>query len=537
MAETQPTASDPVSQARARADKVRTARSPWDAIYNEAYSYAIPFRRPQAQGDSKRLADRLFDMTAPSAALHLGGTLQRNIFPMAQGPFTLETGPLLKLQINDRQRLELDRRLERVAKFMHPFFHAGDFDTATLEMCTDLGIGTGAIIPLKGDFERPLIFVCIPTDEISARTDIHGRDSYITWQRKVTYEAVIEGFPQGRFSKEFRETARAHPYSEKTLYQDFWRHGDGTWRFAAYMEGNDQFIAEGRFRTQPIAVTRYHRLSGEDYGRGPILMALPAIKTLNKAQELTLKAAAIQMLGIWGYRAGGTFNPDTVRLGPGEFWPMQSTGGILGPDVSRIDTGGANLSVAQLITEGLQAQIRAALLDDRLPERPGTPEAATTVAARLRQAAQSHIGAFGRLWRETMPVLVPRSAEILSEFGYLDSLFSLNELLVSIGVRSPMASALKAEKMINLANYFEAIVGLFGEEMAPAYVNRETVAEDFAEALMIDKRHIPTEDQKAEHMQQVQAQREAAFAAEALTKAAPQIAGNLTAIDGGRAAA
>jgi hypothetical protein len=47
-----------------------------------------------------------------------------------------------------------------------------------------------------------------------------------------------------------------------------------------------------------------------------VLFALPTIKTVNKAQELTLKAAAIQLLGIWGFRAGGTFNPDTVRLGP-----------------------------------------------------------------------------------------------------------------------------------------------------------------------------------------------------------------------------
>jgi hypothetical protein len=68
---------------------------------------------------------------------------------------------------------------------------------------------------------------------------------------------------------------------------------------------------------------RYHRVPGEPYGRGPILLALPTIKTLNKAVELTLKAAAIQMLGIWGYRPGGSFNPDTVRLGPGEIWPMQ----------------------------------------------------------------------------------------------------------------------------------------------------------------------------------------------------------------------
>ena len=56
------------------------------------------------------------------------------------------------------------------------------------------------------------------------------------------------------------------------------------------------------------------RLFGFATGEERAWFALPTVKTQNKAQELALKAFAIQMLGIWAYRSGGTLNPDT------DFW-------------------------------------------------------------------------------------------------------------------------------------------------------------------------------------------------------------------------
>ncbi|WP_196301745.1 hypothetical protein, partial [Streptococcus pneumoniae] len=79
------------------------------------------------------------------------------------------------------------------------------------------------------------------------------------------------------------------------------------------------------------------------------------------AVELTLKAAAIQMLGIWGYRPGGAFNPDTARLAPGAFWPMSSTGGVMGPEVARVDTAAGRVDVGQLISSELRLQVQAAM--------------------------------------------------------------------------------------------------------------------------------------------------------------------------------
>src|SRR5262249_10141999 len=163
--------------------------------------------------------------------------------------------------------------------------------------------------------------------------------------------------------------------------------------FAAYLKESEGAIVEETYKTQPMAVPRYHRVPGEPYGRGPIILAMPTIKTLNKALELTLKSAAIQMLGIWGYRPGGAFNPDTVRLGPGEFWPMQATGGVLGPDVTRLDTASGKVDVGQLVTQELRLQVQSMLGDDRLPEKGATPVSATEIMARMKRIQQNYMGA------------------------------------------------------------------------------------------------------------------------------------------------
>lgn len=236
------------------------------------------------------------------------------------------------------------------------------------------------------------------------------------------------------------------------------------------------------------------------------------------------------MLGIWGYRSGGTFNPDTVRMGPGEFWPMQATGGVLGPDVTRLDPASARFDVAKMLIGDLQDQIKQAMFDTRLPDYQGTPRAASEIAARLRQKADVHIGAYGRLVNEIMPVIVPRTAEILHGFGILSGVpITIDQLLVSIKVRSPMAAALNADRLASIANYLEMVGAIAGPDQVPLYADIEKVLERVAEGLQIDKELVPDEAKRKEIEAKMEKEKEAQlaqlFAAKA-AETAPQVIGN-----------
>lgn len=518
-----------------RSEKAWNQRSPWNAIYQEAYDYAVPMRRPgNTNGARVKTPDRLFDMTAPMSAMYFAGNLQRDLFPSGQPTFTLETGPIAAAAIGPQGVKVYDRELEKVAKTIHPFFLAGDWDTAVHEMCVDLAVGTGAIIPIKGTVRNPVTFACIPFDQLAISVDAFGRVRLVSWKQMIEHEQLLEAFPDADWPEGFKEAAKKKPSDEVELFQDFYADPAGAgWHFVAYVNKCVKPIKHERTRTQPVAVPRYYRIPGEAYGRGVILTALPSIKTLNKAQELALKSAAINMLGIWGYRAGGTFNPDTVRMGPGEFWPMQATGGVLGPDVQRLDPASARFDVAKMLIGDLQDQIKQAMFDTRLPDYQGTPRAASEIAARLRQKADVHIGAFGRLVNEIMPVIVPRVAEILSELGMLPGTpLQIDELLVSIKVRSPMAAALNADRLASIANYWEMVSAIAGPQNAGLYADVEKILERVADGLQIDKELVPDEERKkvlmAEMERQQQAQILQLFGAKA-AEHAPKVIGDLAA--------
>lgn len=522
---TDPAASE-ISRQRQRSKQAWNARSGWDGVYQEAYDYVLPNRRPGGLSASKRAADYIFDMTGPNSAMHFAGELQRQAFPI-NTPFTAETGPLIRANLTPAETKAWDRNLDAVSRFVYPFFTTGEFDNAIYETCTDLGIGTGAILPLKGpSIDEPLIFVNVPQDEIAISQDAWNRVNYVSWRRtNAGRESLIEAWPKGHFSKEFRELAQSKPYDEVTVYQDFFRLPAGRWRFVAYLEKDgDSFIVSETYRTQPIAVARFYRWPGEAYGRGPILFALPTIKTANKAQELTLKAAAIQMLGIWGFRAGGTFNPDTVRVGPAEFWPMQSTGGVLGPDVQRLDPASGNLNVSRLVMSNLQSQIREALLDTRMFDDGGTPPSASEVAFMAQQNAKVHVGAYGRLNRELVVPVVRRAMEILNEWRILPQLMSFNELMVSISINSPMAQALKADELQASINYYKLAAEMaMGPPQIDQFVSRVRLLERARRTLLVPPDIEPTDEEMAASAQAAETETLAAVAGEAAVKAAPQL--------------
>lgn len=519
-----------------------SARAPWTSIYQEAYDYAIPMRRPSGGVNGRpRQPDRLFDMTAPMSAMYFAGNLQRDLFPAGQPTFELETGPIAAAALSAAERTAFDRELSRTSALIHPFFLAGDWDTAIHEMCVDLAVGTGCILPVKGDASNPVMFACIPFDQLALSVDAYGRGNLVSWKQELQADQIVDAWPQGRFPDNFREKARTKPSEKYIVYQDWWSdmRPRGGWHFTVRIGEHKTIVDHERYRTQPVAVPRYYRVPGEAYGRGVILTALPSIKTVNKAQELALKSAAISMLGIWAVRAGSTFNPDTARFGPGEFWSMQATGGVLGPDVHRLDTPAGNFNVAQMLIGDLQTQIKNAMFDTRLPDYEGTPRSASEMAARMQQRANIHIGAFGRLVNEIMPVIVPRVSEILFEFGMLRELRQPDDLLIATRVRSPMQAALNADRIAAIANYHDFVLAFAGPEYKDLYLRQDDVLARVADGLQIDKSLIPDEAEKKQVLANIEAARQqqmAALFAQEAAKQAPGIVRDAVATDMRRAA-
>lgn len=507
-----------------RADRAWVARNQWQKLYDDCYEFGIPMRRPGGANRSKTQIDRLFDMTAVVSTFTFAGTLQQDLFPAGSPAFNLIPGSFVRSRLAAPDLDQMRRLLQGMADVVHPFFLTGEWDNAVFEMCLDLAVGTGGLYVAKGTPEQPVRFMSIPSDDLAVELGPFGDVAAVFWKQRLPRVTVRETFPEGNFPQDFADKLGTDPYGEIVLNQDFCFDSKiRRWRFYAWLEDSKAFVAENSFRTRPIATPRYYRVPGEAYGRGPLLLAMPSIKTANKAQELALKAAAIQMLGIWGYRAGGTFNPDTVRVGPGEFWPMMATGGVLGADVQRLDPASGRLDVARMVLGELQKQIRETLLDTPLPDPDLSPKSASEIVARLRQKKDAHLGAFGRLTQEIMPVVVPRAMEILYEFGYLDRTLNIDNLLIGIEVLSPMAQALKADRLTPIVNYFEMVGAMAGPDAVPVYLNLEKSLDLIADETQVPIAVRPTAEERQAAQKAIAEQRQAAMAMEAAATLGPAL--------------
>jgi hypothetical protein len=453
-----------------RSDKAWSVRTQWDGLYAEAYDYAVPNRRPaggrNGVGQAAARTDRLFDNTAIVSTFRFAGQLQNDLFPPGQPFFKLAPGPIAELAMSKEELVEGERELGKITKVVQACFLTGEWDQAAHEMCLDLAVGTGALLMPEGDGDRPVRFVNVPSDEVAIEPGPYGDLALVSWKTRMTRRQIRAAFPKGNFDVDFMRGDNANPDEELELRQEFIDEGKAGWRFVAYCDACKTAIVTTHYRTRPIAVPRYYRVPGEAYGRGPVLLALPTIKTLNKAMELTLKAAAIQMLGIWGYRPGGAFNPDTVRVAPGAMWPMGSTGGVMGPDVTRLDPAAGKIDVGNLITQELRTQVQAALHDVQLGPEAGTPKSATEIMARMKRISENYMGAFGRLVHEIVPVVVRRAIECCYNVGLIKHDVKIDELLVKTVVLSPIAAALKAAALSTIVEFMQLVATVKGEPHA-----------------------------------------------------------------------
>ena len=191
--------------------------------------------------------------------------------------------------------------------------------------------------------------------------------------------------------------------------------------FTAWIDvgGNleNNIVSRGTFETNPYIIFRWALASGELYGRGPVLRALPDIKTANKVVELVLKNATIAVSGIWQADDDGVINLSNINLTPGAIIPkaVGSTG------LTPLATG-ANFDVSQIILKDLRERIRHTMLADRIGTLSDKEMTATEILARNADMLRILGATYGRLLHEFIRPLCDRGLQILARRGTIDKI-------------------------------------------------------------------------------------------------------------------
>lgn len=394
-------------------------REPWLRRWSDARKYTMP--------ETDEDTANLFDATAADAVDNLAASL-----------YTLLTPPeSLWLTLVPESDLSPDANVATNA--LRANLNDSNFYTTIHQCYLDLvTLGTACLFMS----ENPIGAVSAFSFTAIPMSDIAILPNAIFHTTSMSLLDAVKKYPTWTMPKNLRDALVENPDMPIKLVQSL----VGT-EFTAWLDaGGDienNIVATGTFETNPYLIFRWSVSSGEIYGRGPVLRALPDIKTANKVVELVLKNATISVSGIWMADDDGVINLNNINLTPGAIIPKAVGSSGLTPLVS-----GANFDVSQIILKDLRERIRHALLADRLGLLSEKEMTATEIMARNSDMMRILGATYGRLLHEFIRPLCERGLQILGRRGVIEPITLNGD--AELKYIAPIAQMVAAESVLGV---------------------------------------------------------------------------------------
>ena len=499
-----------VREIKRRYKKAQAHKEQWRSIYEEAYEYALPMRNlydGYYEGDvpGQNKMKRVFDSTAIHSTARFANRIQSSLFPPQRSWCRLEPGN----EIPADRKVEAQQALDFYSERMFAIMNQSGFDLAMGEFLLDLAVGTAVMLIQPGDDVTPIRYTAIPSYHITFEEGPNGSVDTVYRRFKRPYRLLQLEFPDAEIPDSMVQKYQDDPTENVELLEATYTI-DGVIHYCVMTYEGDDRILHRQLKSFPWVISRYMKASNERYGRGPVLYALPDIKTLNKVVELTLKNASISIGGVFTAVDDGVLNPQTISIIPGAVIGVSSNGGPRGPSLAPLPrSGDANLS--QIVSNDLRINIKKTLLDESLAPENMSARSATEINAKLSELSQNLGSAFGRLISETMFPIVRRTLELMDEMGMIDLPLKVNGLEVTVVPISPLAMANNAEKLNEVLQFMQIAQQL--GPMGQTLIKMDAIGDYVADQLGIPAslRTTPQERQQIQQ-QMIQAAQAAAQA-------------------------
>lgn len=514
-----------VDKLKARRNAAKSEREGFQPLMDEAYQYTIPFRKStRRSGTNEKRVDQVFDHTAIDAAFRFAGKFQQDFWPPGQENFDIGPGPIV---LDPKEKEQMTAALKPVSQVSQAFFEDGDWDLAFHEMALDLNAGNGLILmnSASADDEPDKLWnpISVSIDEVMWENGPNNKISGIFWDRKMSVRVMMDTWPEGKFGRDLQEAMRTKPEGDVDVFIDtIYDRKKRRWHMLVWCKLQDTIIFSSQSRTCPWLTVRYFRVPGETYGRGNAMLAMPAIKTVNTVARLQLQAAAIAMLGIYTAVDDGVFNPDLAPLEPGAFWKVARNGGSLGPSIQRFPD--PRLDLSNLVLNDLRMGVKATMLDESLPPDTAAVKSATEILERVKRLASDYLGSFGRLVKDIVVPAVKRTIELAYDRQLIGNEIPIDQLLIKIKVKSPLALAREAQRLEKIIQWLELVLSILASTGNPGGINRiaklDQLLTDIGREMGVPTEYIVTSDERTEMDKQEAEKAAAVQAAQAAMAAA-----------------
>ncbi len=492
-----------------RQELAQSRKDNWRQIYEDCYEFALPQRNlydgfyegGNAPGQNKM--SRVFDSTAINSTQRFANRIQSGLFPPYSSWCRLEPGQ----DIPQERRLEAQAALDIYSDKMFALLRQTNFDLAMGEFLLDLAVGTAVMLVQPGDDLTPIRFTAVPQYLVCIEEGAHGKVDNVYRRMRMKAEAITQHWEDAEIPPKLQRLIDDKPTEEVELIEATCLDVEsGMFHYYVITKAGKEQLLMREMKSSPWIVARYMKVAGEIYGRGPLLTAIPDIKTLNKTLELLLKNASLSIAGVYTAADDGVLNPQTIRIAPGAIIPVARNGGPQGESLRMLPRSG-DFNVSQIVINDLRMNVKKILLDDTLPPDNMSARSATEVSQRISELATNLGSAFGRLITETMLPLVSRILYVMDERGLIELPLKVNGLEVKVTPVSPIAQAQNMGDIEKLMQWVQMASALGPDgQMA---VRTGAIADHVADKLGVPA-ELRTSPQERQQMAEQQAQMQAA---------------------------
>ena len=424
-------------------------------LYQDAYEFALPQRQLygvwEGGATGSKKMQRVFDSTAINSTQRFANRLQSVVFPPQRKWAKLEAGSDIPLE----RKQQAQAILEVYQDKMFTMLNQSNFDIAMGEFLLDLAVGTACMMVQPGDDVQPLNFIPVPLFLVSYEEGANGQVDNVYRRMRMKGESIQRQWPDAEIPDDMARRIEQKPTDDIELLEaTIYDHKRGDYCYHVIDKTSKSELVYRRRKMSPWVISRYMKVAGEIYGRGPLMTALPDIKTLNKTIELLLKNASLAVAGVYTAADDGVLNPNTVKIVPGAIIPVARNGGSQGPALLPLPRSG-DFNVSQLVINDLRSNVKRILLDESLPPDNMSARSATEIVERMKELAQNLGSAFGRLINETMIPVTAKILEVMDERGLIDMPLRVNGLEVKVTPVAPLAMAQNMEEVNSIMQYMQ----------------------------------------------------------------------------------
>lgn len=461
-----------VDKVLARAEKGFTERDLNRSLFEDSYEYMLPYRNTfesAGRGGTHNKPTVQYDSTAMQASANFVNTMQANFTPVFTRWAELKAGP----GVPEKQRKKYNKELEKLTDVIFTYLNASNFATAAAEMYFDWGIGVGALWLHEGDQQQPLNFMATPMSEMGLVEGRFGTVDGRFRKYKIKARLIKHTWPNDnvKMDSALADIARDRPDEEVELIEAcYYDYDEFVWRYEVIYEKSKHRLVEKTFNEEICFTPRWLKVPGHAIGIGPFVMAMADIKTLNKMKEYMLRNAALSVFGVYTVASNGGFNPNTAKIAPNAFIPVERNGGPNGPSIQPLERSGS-FDVQEFMITDLKDSIRKTMLDTRLPEQQPQPATAFEIAQRIKEFQQDIGSAYGRAMFEFVQPLFKRIIAILSRKGLIElpEGFEIDNFFVQVQVVSPIAQTQAIEDVQKFMQTFQMTAGINPQLALMAY--------------------------------------------------------------------